>query len=73
MHIHATFADLYEIIEKSDCSADDVERFSTTLNYLIDKCGYTLKATKPSLLHRYILIDLWRLGGGGGGGGGQAY
>lgn len=49
-------ADLYRIIEKSDCTAVDVERFSTTLNYLVAKCGYMLKAAKPSLLQRYTHV-----------------
>ncbi|KAL5479915.1 hypothetical protein EMCRGX_G023516 [Ephydatia muelleri] len=44
-------SNLYKVIQKSDCSADEIELFSITLNYLIDMFGYTLKSIKPSLLH----------------------
>ena len=45
-------AGLYAIIDKPDCTADDAEKFSLTLDYLSTNHGYTLKTAKSSLLHR---------------------
>ena len=45
--------DLYNIIQKSKCTVDDIEVFSKALNHLVNNCGYGLNDANPSLLLRY--------------------